>query len=228
MTHELAPLVEMLGLVARSDDPYTLLDATVDGVEFVATMTGIGMSAATDATNRVLDDGGIDHVIVIGIAGGLDPALDIGAIVVPALVLHGDTGTTHIPAALGDHDPRGTIRSSDDFLTDPAVHAELLASGVVGLDMETAAVAVVCEARGVPWSVFRSISDRPADGLVDSDVWEMTQIDGSADEDALMRYLESNPDAAARLAQMASDMEIATYAAAAAAIRACGVSPRSA
>ena len=115
----------------------------------------------------------------------------------------------------------------DDFLTDPAVHADLLASGVVGLDMETAAVAVVCEARGVPWSVFRSISDRPADGLVDSEVWEMTQIDGSADADALGRYLESNPDAAARLAQMASDMEIATYAAAAAAVRACGVEPRS-
>lgn len=228
MTHELAPLVEMLGLVERSADPYTLLDATVDGVEFVATMTGIGMAAAADATNRMLDDGAIDHVIVIGIAGGLDPALDIGAIVVPAAVLHGHTGTTHVPAPLGAHEPRGTIRSSDDFLTDPAVHAELLASGVVGLDMETAAVAVVCEARGVPWSVFRSISDRPADGLVDSEVWEMTQIDGSADEGALTRYLESNPDAAARLAQMAGDMEIATNAAAAAAIRACGVEPRSA
>lgn len=205
MTHELMPLVEMLGLVARADDPYALLDAT----------------------NRVLDDGGIDHVIVTGIAGGLDPALGIGAIVVPATVLHGDAGTTHVPAPLGAHEARATIRSSDDFLTDPAAHAELSASGVVGLDMETAAVAVVCEARGVPWSVFRSISDRPADGLVDGEVWEMTQIDGSAD-DALNRYLESNPDAAPRLAQMAGDMEIATYAAAAAAIRACGVEPRSA
>ena len=170
MTHELAPLVEMLGLEPRSDDPYTLLDATVDGVQFLATMTGIGMAAATDATNRVLDDGSIDHVIVIGIAGGLDPALDIGAIVVPEAVLHGDAGTTHVPALLGDHAARGTIRSSDEFLTDPAVHADLLANGVVGLDMETAAVAVVCEARGVPWSVFRSISDRPADGLVDGAV----------------------------------------------------------
>jgi hypothetical protein len=46
MTHELAPLVTMLGLEARSDDPYTLHDATVGGVEFVATMTGHSLATA--------------------------------------------------------------------------------------------------------------------------------------------------------------------------------------
>src|SRR5262249_689166 len=75
MTHELAPLVAMLGLEPRSDDPYTLHDATVGGVEFVATMTGIGMTAATEATHRILDDGPVDYVIVVGIAGGIEPGL---------------------------------------------------------------------------------------------------------------------------------------------------------
>ena len=228
MTHELAPLVTMLGLEARSDDLYTLHDATVGGVEFVATMTGIGMAAATDATHRLLDDGEIDYVIVVGIAGGIEPGQEIGDVLVPEAVLHSGTGNTYAPAVLGDHTPRGKIRCGDDFLTDEGVLADLLADGFVALDMETAAVAVVCEARGVPWSVFRSISDRPADGLVDSDVWEMTQIDGSADEDALTRYLQENPEAAVRLAQMAADMEVAVNAAAAAAIRACGVEPSSA
>src|SRR6476469_8382533 len=132
MTHELAPLVTMLGLEPRSDDPYTLHDATVGGVEFVATMTGIGMAAATDATHRILDDGPVDYVIVVGIAGGIEPGQEIG-------------------------------------------------DGYIALDMETAAVAAVCEARGAQWTVFRSISDRPSDGLVDSTVWEMTEMDGSAD-----------------------------------------------
>jgi adenosylhomocysteine nucleosidase len=222
MTHELAPLVTMLGLVPRDDDPYTVHDATVDGVEFLATMTGIGMAAAAEATNRIID-AGAEHVLVIGIAGGIHPDLEIGDLVIPAGVLHADAGTTHAPAPLGDHEPRGVIRSSDDFLMDPEAHARLVAEGVVALDMETAAVALVCEERGVPWTAFRSISDRPADGLVDTSVFEMTLPDGSADQDALTRYLESNPDAAARLARMASDMEIATNAAAAAAIRACGV-----
>ena len=225
MTHELAPLVMMLGLEARSDDPYTLHDATVDGVEFVATMTGIGMAAAADATHRVLDDGPVDYVIVVGIAGGIEPGQEIGDVLVPEAVLHSGTGSSYALVVLGGHTARGKIRCGDDFLTDDGVLADLVADGYVALDMETAAVAAVCEARGAQWTAFRSISDRPADGLVDTAVWEMTQIDGSADEDALTRYLQENPEAAVRLAQMAADMEIAVNAAAAAAIRACGLEP---
>jgi len=223
MTHELAPLVTMLGLEPRSDDPYTLHDATVGGVEFVATMTGIGMAAATDATHRILDDGPVDYVIVVGIAGGIEPGQEIGDVLVPEAVLHSGTGNTYAPAVLGGHTARGKIRCGDDFLTDDGVLTGLLADGYIALDMETAAVAAVCEARGAQWTVFRSISDRPSDGLVDSTVWEMTEMDGSADEAALTRYLQENPEAAARLAQMAADMEVAVHAAAAAAIRACGV-----
>ena len=89
--------------------------------------------------------------------------------------------------------------------------------------METGAVAEVCEARGVPWSAFRSISDRPADKLVDAAVWEMTTEDGGADPDSLRRYLDADPDAAARLARMAADMEIAVRVAAEAAVRALGI-----
>jgi adenosylhomocysteine nucleosidase len=225
MTHELAPLVTMLGLEPRSDDPYTLHDATVGGVEFVATMTGIGMAAATDATHRILDDGPVDYVIVVGIAGGIEPGQEIGDVLVPEAVLHSGTGNTYAPAVLGGHTARGKIRCGDDFLTDDGVLTGLLADGYIALDMETAAVAAVCEARGAQWTVFRSISDRPSDGLVDSTVWEMTEMDGSADEAALTRYLQEHPEAAARLAQMAADMEVAVHAAAAAAIRACGVEP---
>jgi adenosylhomocysteine nucleosidase len=203
-----------------------LHDATVDGVVFVATMTGIGMAAATDATHRILDDGPLDCVIVVGIAGGIEPGQEIGDVLVPEAVLHSGTGSTYAPAALGGHTPRGKIRCGDDFLTDHGVLAALVDDGFVALDMETAAVAAVCEARGVQWTAFRSISDRQSDGLVDTEVWEMTQIDGSADEDQLTRYLQENPEAAARLAQMAADMEIAVNAAAAAAIRACGVEPK--
>ena len=43
----------------------------------------------------------------------------------------------------------------------------LIAQGVVSLDMETAAIGECCEKRNVPWSVFRTISDRASDGSVD-------------------------------------------------------------
>lgn len=225
MTHELAPLVAMLGLEARSDDPEALHDASVEGVTFVATMTGIGMEAGAEATRRVLA-AGVEHVVVVGIAGGIGPDLGIGALVVPEAVLHGDAGTRHVPARLGDAPVGGIIHSSDDFLTDDTALERLVADGIVALDMETGAIAAVCEAEGVAWSVFRSISDRPRDKLVDSSVWEMTGPDGSADPDALRRYLEADPDARARLARMAADMELAVHVAAEAAIRACSVTPR--
>jgi len=158
MTHELAPLVTMVGLVARSDDPATLHDATVDGVSFVATMTGIGMRAAADATARVLA-AGVDHVIVVGIAGASRP---ISRSVPSSCRRRCSTRRRDPPRARPNRRcaGRGLIRSSDDFLTDDAALEALVADGVVALDMETAAVAAVCEAAGVPWSVFRSISDR--------------------------------------------------------------------
>lgn len=223
MTHELAPVLSRLGLDPRPDDPGALHRAHVEGIEIVVTMTGIGMAAAADATRRVVDDAAVDHVVVVGIAGGIGPTLPIGALVVPEAVLHGEAGTRHVPAPLGEHEPAGLIRSSDDLLTDETAIAALVAEGVVALDMETAAVAAACEARGVPWSVFRAISDRPADGLVDNAVWEMTRPDGSADPDALRRYLAADAQAAARLSRLARDMEVATAVAATAALRACGL-----
>lgn len=224
MTHELAPLVHRLGLAARPTSPVGCLEAEVAGAAFVATMTGIGMQAGAEAAHRVID-AGVDHVAVVGIAGGIDPGLEIGALVVPESVLHAGTGRSHVPAPVGTVVPRGIIRSSDEFLTDDDAVAALVGAGVVALDMETGAVAEVCEARGVPWSVFRSISDRPADRLVDTAVWEMTGPDGAADPDALRRYLDADPGAAGRLARMAADMQLAVEVAADAALAAFGIAP---
>lgn len=224
MTHELAPLVRLLGLEARPSSPPGCLEAEVDGVAFVATMTGIGMQAGADAAHRVID-AGVGHVAVVGIAGGIGPGLEIGALVCPASVLHAETGRHHVPVHLGPGPSAGIIRSSDHFLTDDDTLAAFAAAGVVALDMESGAVGEACEARGVPWSVFRSISDRPADKLVDAAVWEMTGADGGADPDALRAYLEADPAAGDRLSRMAADMAIAVQVAAEAAITAFGVGP---
>ena len=86
--------------------------------------------------------------------------------------------------------------------------------------MESGGVGVVCERAGVPWSVFRGISDMAADGLVDQDMFAMTNPDGTADHDAITRYLEEHPEKIPVLTQLAHDTDIATEAAAAAAIRA--------
>ena len=89
------------------------------------------------------------------------------------------------------------------------------------IGMETAAVAEVCEDARVPWSVFRGISDFAGEGLVDDALFALTNPDGTADQAALAKYLEENPDRLEVLQRLAKDTEKATEGAAAAAIAAC-------
>ena len=57
---------------------------------------------AREATERMLAREPFDHVMVVGIAGGLDPALPVGALIVPSRVqLHPDGPVHHTrPLAL--------------------------------------------------------------------------------------------------------------------------------
>jgi len=91
--------------------------------------------------------------------------------------------------------------------------------GVTALDMETAAVAAVCEARLVPWSVFRVISDMAGD--TDDSVLAMANPDGSANVPAVVRYLLPRPWRIFKLARLGRDAQAATNRAADAAIAAC-------
>ena len=69
--------------------------------------------------------------------------------------------------------------TTNGLTTRPSDLEALLAQGVVSLDMETAAIAELCEARGIPWSVFRVISDRASDGTVDEEVFHLSNQDGT-------------------------------------------------
>jgi len=220
MQPELKPLVEKLSLQRRTEGDTKLYDGTLDEVDVVATMTGIGMGPAKKATERLLDGAAVEHVVVVGIAGGIDPALQIGDLVIPEIVVDGHSDIEYRPAPLGDQTPKGAIWSSDDFHTAPEVLDKLRGRGVVALDMETGAVAEVCEQRGVPWSVFRSISDRSEDGIVDEEIFAITSPSGGANLKALAKYLLPKPWRVRKLAQLAKDMNVATGAASDAAIQA--------
>jgi adenosylhomocysteine nucleosidase len=184
-------------------------------------LTNIGMSAGADAARRILEFD-VDWVMVIGIAGGVDPhVVKIGDVIVPEVVVDRATGTTFHPSAVGDGGPRGVLSCGDDLITDPATLAEMAIDGVIAVDMETAAVAAVCDEAECPWSVFRSISDYAGGGLIDDGLFAMTRPDGTADPEAVERYLQENPDRVAVLTQLAQDMTVATEAAAEAAIQSC-------
>ena len=66
----------------------------------------------------------------------------------------------------------------------------------MALDMETAAIAHVCDRRGIPWSVFRAISDRPSDGI-DAEVFATSNLDGTPNPEAAAAYFAKHPEKAA-------------------------------
>ncbi len=220
MRQELAPLVKKLGL-RRSDADRALHVGTAGAVEVVATTTGIGTAAAKKSAERLLDALPIDHVMVVGIAGGVDAEQPIGALIWPEVVVDFASGREHRPTQLGAERPRGRLVTSDALVTGLDEAARLKREGVVGLDMETAAIASVCERRGCPWSVFRAISDRVTDGTTDAAVLALAGPDGSGNLVAVARYLLARPWRIVRLARLARGSLRAADAAADAALRAC-------
>lgn len=191
-------------------------------VAVTAVLVGVGTGPAAAATERVLTAfGDVDHVVVAGIAGGIADGQAIGDLVVPELVVDGVSGAEHRPDRLGAQPPAGILSTSDELIVDPAAVAALVDRGVVALDMETAAIAAVCERHGCRWSVFRAISDRAADGMVDAEVAALAGGDGSPGLPAVLRFIARHPTRVRDLARMGRDSTIAAKAAAVAAAAAC-------
>jgi adenosylhomocysteine nucleosidase len=222
MVPELVPLAKKIPLhrVEDGNGAYTH-EGRVGDARVVAVITGIGTQPAKETTERLLDGIAVDYLMVVGIAGGMGPTVEIGDLVVPELVIDEASGKEVRPNTLGNAKPRGTIVTSDKFGYDDETNAKLIASGCVAVDMETSAIGLVCEARGVPWTAYRGISDRGDDDTVDIDVLKLAGPDGSGDSGALARYLLRKPWKIVHLARLNKGTKLAMNAAADAAIEAC-------
>jgi len=219
MQPELQPIVNKLGLEDERDGQQ--YRGRAGKVEVVAMLTTMGMAAGADAARRMLELD-VDLVMVVGIAGGVSQtSVKIGDVIMPEVVIERSTGRTFTPSWFHDHSPRGHLSCGDDLILDQTVLDGMHDLGVIAVDMETAAAAAVCDEAGVRWAVFRSISDYAGEGLVDQSLFQMTNPDGTADIDAITKWLEANPDKLEVLQRLAHDSNLATEAASDAAIRAC-------
>ena len=222
MPMELSPLVKKLSLTKTDIDGVEVHRGKLDGRDVVAIVTGMGTKLATEAIERLLDATSVDRVVVVGITGAVENETPIGTLILPEVVVNSDTGTEYRPEQLGDGTPHGKMWTGDVLLTDPDVIADLRAKGVVSLDMETAAIAESCERRGIPWSVFRVISDRATDGSIDEEVFRLSNQDGTPNGRAVAAYFAKHPGRIPKMAKLAKGAKLATKAAADAAIRAAG------
>lgn len=111
-----------------------------------------------------------DAILSLGIAGGLDPALRPGALVVARDVIAEARWPAHegwsaaIAAACGA--TRADIAGSDRVIATAAEKAALRATtGAAAVDMESAVVARMFAPMGVPFAVLRAVADTADEAL---------------------------------------------------------------
>lgn len=109
---------------------------------------------------REMADSSVGLLVSWGIAGGLDPALPSGTLIVPGVVV-GPAGERI--ALAGEQCDTGhgrMIAGSDAVVSTPDAKAAIrTATGAVAVDMETHRVASVARDAGLPCIAIRAISD---------------------------------------------------------------------
>lgn len=161
----------------------------LDGVQVILLRSGIGKVNAAIATTILLEKFSPDYVINTGSAGGFNPSLNVGDIVISSEVRHHDVDVTVFgyeygqvpgsPAAfLADTNlievaescakeitnvqvVKGVIATGDSFMNDPERVAFVRGkfNNLEAVEMEGAAIAQVAQAFHTPFVVIRALSD---------------------------------------------------------------------
>ncbi|MGD6876497.1 5'-methylthioadenosine/S-adenosylhomocysteine nucleosidase [Bacillus infantis] len=161
----------------------------MDGAEVILLRSGIGKVNAAMSSAILLERFKPDYIINTGSAGGFNPELNVGDVVISTEVRHHDVDVTafgyeygqvpQLPAAFeADQDliriaedcaseisdiqtVRGLIATGDSFMSD---HERVEAirtkfTDLQAVEMEAAAIAQVSHQFGTPFVVIRSLSD---------------------------------------------------------------------
>jgi nucleoside phosphorylase len=226
MPLEMEAVVNAFGLRRTNDTKGAPWIGHVGDSDVTAIHIGMGPPLTRVATSRLFDETApdhvrVDHVMIAGICGGLDPALEVGTLINPEIVVEHATGATYRHTPPGDAPQAGKLMTTEGVTLDHELSRRFLEDGCLGVDMETSAVAEVCQAHGCPWSVYRCIGDRFFDGLVDERIVAMTNPDGSGNTGEMERLLAAEPDLVVNLERLSRDTTRAARLAAEAAVRGC-------
>lgn len=186
------------------------------GPGVVAATLGVGPRAARRSTGLLLEASGASGVLVIGVAGACDPDLRVADVVNPVRVVDAADGTAFEPDAFLP----GTAGAREGTLVTVARIGDPVPAGSWAVDMETAAVAAECAARGVPWDVRRAVSDVP--GGLPASTADLLRADGRVDVGGLVRLLVREPAKVGALVRLGRDTGRAVTAVTAAAAAALG------
>ena len=166
----LASEARHLGPTVRLADP---LGSLPDGT--LVAITGMGSAAASSGA-RALIEAGATALASWGMAGGLDPNLSAGAILLPSEVVGPDGRVidtepgwrNRLSRAVAAHTPvsSGRLLTTPRAVGSVADKAELFRStGAAAVDMESAAIGEVANQHQLPFIAVRVVVDSAADVL---------------------------------------------------------------
>jgi adenosylhomocysteine nucleosidase len=138
-------------------------------------LSGIGRAAAATAAQALID-AGVSALMTFGMAGGLDPKLQPGSVVIPCELLASDGARyvanpawrEQVAAAVSPLRAvtEGNLLTSTHAIETPADKAAAFrATGAAAVDMESAAVAAIAAQHNLPFIAVRVIVDTAADML---------------------------------------------------------------
>lgn len=190
MEPEVAILREALqNKVELTKGGFTFYTGDLAGHTVTLVQSGIGKVAATVATTLLIDNFTPDCVINTGSAGGFDPELNVGDVVISDEVRHHDVDVTafgyeigqvpQMPAGFAAHSALieaakasvaslentqtkvGLICTGDSFMCDPVRNEKTRQDfpSMLAVEMEGAAIAQACHVLNTPFVVIRSLSD---------------------------------------------------------------------
>lgn len=173
----------MLGIVAALEMERRWISVS----EALVELSGVGDARAENAANQLVERGAT-ALVSWGVAGGLDPDLRPGTVVLPDAVIGADGSSHRVDLEWRDRlleRVRGRVVTS----TSPLVHTTSVITtaaekrllyervGAGAVDMESAAVARVAFANHIPWVAVRVVIDI-ADQELPEAIWTATGADG--------------------------------------------------
>lgn len=139
---------------------------TLGGRPLAVAVVGDGADNARRGTRALLDALAVERALLVGVSGGLSPALAPAALVVARAVVGAATiaadpdGVELVVRATGA--VRGLAVSVPDLVETPVQKAVLrqgLPDEPLVVDLESAAVVEELASVGIPWNVLRAVSD---------------------------------------------------------------------
>ena len=121
---------------------------------------GGGAAGAATAAESLAPN--VQALVSFGLAGGLDPALRPGQVIVPAIVIDGPASWQTDPTlteALGGATPGLLIGGGTVIASAIAKRAAFASTGAQAVDLESAAVARAAAHHALPFAALRAIAD---------------------------------------------------------------------